>query len=1445
MASKFTRTGIRRAGDDYQDAIALKMFIEMLEHPEKYEWTKVEAGEFHYLDDVVSLRSDGKYEIKQVKFTGYPEKNKVSWDYLTTKKDSTKSLLQKWNESLEKISEKGTIKSASLVTNRELDDEIAKITSATGFIEFDKIDDHNQTVIKDQLGDNKTAENFFKNFSFDCGWPNIEQIEESIYKRFIRIGISETGWFSLKDKLRYWIRNKNEPKPTGRIKIEDIKKAALWYNLRSLHQNFEIPSDYVIPSKSFHTSLKEKILQKNDRFIVITGSPGVGKSTYLSYLYNEFNNENIPVVRHHYYLSSSDREFERFDHKIVSESIMSDILNKFPYELGELKNKNPFYKDLFKWINKCSGSFKKEGKKLVLIIDGLDHVIRRDDSLKELKNFFDLLLPIPEGILIILGTQELDDSHLPRNLVLVSPKKSWIKIPFLDKNSVHEWLINNKEKINVAEKELLQLSDYFYQKSEGHPLHLKYSLRYLLEQEIPINENNIKSLPGINHHDIEVYYTELWLMLTEEEHQVLHLLAACDFVWPIEGLIDCFTLQGVKKSQINYSIKRVRHLLESTDLGFRPFHNSIFVYVKNLDDHSIFEGEMKQYVLKWLKDKAPFYWKWAYEWLLEAELGNPEPLNSGPNRDWLIDSVSKALPKEETLEILKKSSENAIAEGNLQTHIKVKLFYDYLENAHFSRKHILDSLIYSQIAVGMDNYTKIVLYENVNELSETGIALIAEDQSLKNNSVSMLLNEIINRYNDSHASIKYDRDQFRNEIKLLLKMEVLNNDVDRVGIISRFAKNFRNENFSYNILEYYTRFLRIYSMLPDSIDILFDLLNYNFESNENSAILKNLVLLSFEENFDLDEIVKNNNYDSFSAIYAFINDVNSFSIGKIQFPDEKFFLLKETEQLIYKKDIGNIFYKTFFCFLANHLWSKPQDNMDWVSTIDTYEWPKDLLNKLNKITGELSEMFVSKTAPDFSWIYEQLNSLKKPEWPEDRKYHSYWAGFLNSINHIGMDICILSKKFGFAKISKDELLVAAETNYWFVDKWIEVYFEYRRFLMDENAVLWILNYQKQYISSNMGLFSERTLNYSFLASLTSMHEIYDKSNENILETASNLISYGDSKDLLLDEVLGSILACHELGIEETFDWLLKISSAIDHVLDFTDGDETRHLASYMGSIISKIKPVNIISYYEYLNGKSDYYNAQEIFNSFLKESELTDEMDLALAMTGISNTSLQILSEKAINNKNVELILDSCEFKYKPNKPNNFSTISEKENLIIDSPGNFTFENLEDYINSTKLHYRQKKVAVDCWINFWINLGKRKEWLNVIEEIEEKDVELYAYDEIYNMVLKQFGASKAFKWIVKAHINTVGWDYRFTTKDDAFRRFENVKKYHNDQWFEFIQKTYVNTPSIVGSIERIIQYCQFMEKKELAFELTNQLIESTLELLSPLNLPCSEWWSNE
>ncbi|GAG92718.1 unnamed protein product, partial [marine sediment metagenome] len=123
MSSKHTRTGARRSGDDYQDIIALDVMVKILEHPDRYEWIQVEADDYGALDDIVSLRTDGSYVVKQVKFAVNPEEDTLDWEYLLAQKKGKngaplKSLLQKWSSSLERILADSKLHEASLIKGR-------------------------------------------------------------------------------------------------------------------------------------------------------------------------------------------------------------------------------------------------------------------------------------------------------------------------------------------------------------------------------------------------------------------------------------------------------------------------------------------------------------------------------------------------------------------------------------------------------------------------------------------------------------------------------------------------------------------------------------------------------------------------------------------------------------------------------------------------------------------------------------------------------------------------------------------------------------------------------------------------------------------------------------------------------------------------------------------------------------------------------------------------------------------------------------------------------------------------------------------------------------------------------------------------------------------------------------------------------------------------------
>lgn len=115
MKGKYSRTGARRSGDDYQDLLALEVLVEWLEHPDRYQWVCVEADDAGVLDDIVALKSDDGFVAKQVKFSTRPESESDAWTWKDLlerrkgKKEKLPSLLAKWATSLERLHKVGNV----------------------------------------------------------------------------------------------------------------------------------------------------------------------------------------------------------------------------------------------------------------------------------------------------------------------------------------------------------------------------------------------------------------------------------------------------------------------------------------------------------------------------------------------------------------------------------------------------------------------------------------------------------------------------------------------------------------------------------------------------------------------------------------------------------------------------------------------------------------------------------------------------------------------------------------------------------------------------------------------------------------------------------------------------------------------------------------------------------------------------------------------------------------------------------------------------------------------------------------------------------------------------------------------------------------------------------------------------------------------------------------
>jgi hypothetical protein len=126
QGSELTRSGARRLGDEYQDAVALDILVDWLEHSDRYRWVRVEDDDSGALDDVVALRTSGVMLAKQVKYSTNPDfdEDRFTLEWLFHREKGVRgrlksSLAMKWSKSLSRLSKHGGGLEAELVSNRQ------------------------------------------------------------------------------------------------------------------------------------------------------------------------------------------------------------------------------------------------------------------------------------------------------------------------------------------------------------------------------------------------------------------------------------------------------------------------------------------------------------------------------------------------------------------------------------------------------------------------------------------------------------------------------------------------------------------------------------------------------------------------------------------------------------------------------------------------------------------------------------------------------------------------------------------------------------------------------------------------------------------------------------------------------------------------------------------------------------------------------------------------------------------------------------------------------------------------------------------------------------------------------------------------------------------------------------------------------------------------------
>lgn len=1439
-------SAIPYAGYEYQTLYGVFLLANWLNNPTEYKRICFEADSIENeapqgIDDIVCERSDGKVDYRQVKFTPNPDnlENAFTWEWLlkrSGKTERSRSILKKISDAVSQV-QPDKVGNVFLITNKIPDREI-ETCLINGKLNFDLIEPTRRSEIIQQLGNENAVRNILSTLQILHSEGNYRSIYRTVQSELARHS-HDDGIDRLLNRAREWAIHKNQPSDNGWIALHNIRDILSRKRPEPIPETFSIPESYCLPDEIFHKKLLTKISSSDGNVFTITGSPGRGKSTYLSYLCQELEKLEIPIIRHHYFLSVNDQTIDRLSPRIIAESLLMQINSN--HQDVNISSTNA--EDLRNVLEKCAVHYKKQKKPFVLIVDGLDHVWRDNDGNKKpLDDFFRVLLPVPDNLILLIGTQPVDETKLPKTLLEYCPQETWEWLPTMTGNSIYQYLhfqidsgrlhINCHEE--MVENEIKEAAEKLLSITSGYPLHVIYSCEYLVQSGKPLSSWTLEHLPTCENSDITSYYQSLWRRLTHKQKDVLHLCCAFQFSWPRESFATILN----ESLENTPSLYAVSFLLFETKSGVQPFHESLIVFVRNTEEHNMRISSLIENVCNWLNHQAPEHLKNSWYWLCLAKQGDSIPLREGVTRDWILDRISEGYSLQTLIRLLENAENIAFQELQYAEAYKHRALKTRLLNGpefqiwDFPTLEMLS--LYNAPASIMD--LELSLYRDFTpkRLATLSIALWQRRDFNK-------AKDIAKKAIDKHRSqIKFTSRTHRNEsdaeAHVIIKAGVLSDVLDYDFIFANdnftnwpksYIKAFKDACLSKGDIALMIRALRVMGKSPEGRE--FEL------AAIRTSILEGSDIFSWQEFLEnsshpvstLLKLLRTRNFKSIEDNFADYADCNYCSYSEISY------------------------YEWFFEALTIKLSAK--GDFSWLPAKATRE-DVDIsfqLNTLTELASIVSELLVVYEKLDFLLMSEFLLELSFPDESSTRSRREEIL-FKRDWLEISADIHLLTTQ---KQITREELQGAISREVYML-VWLRLWYSDigLNFLSDDAAEL-LLESSIQKQNTELQDTAERSNDNLALACIALQHE-----QEEFVAKITKLcwdytIGYGNHKDTTIFNVLDAIECLAECYPLEAMTLLERMAPIVFNITEFTDGDETHSSLAAISEILSKLSLGTLASKYAQEVQYGEWYEADTSLLEILKHSSFNSDIVRRFCLTGLSYQCQQIIATKVEdcdeNAKSVAVRIQDIQgvdLKVEDEK-NESNTLGEK--IEID-PALYPPDHLAELENALAGKYSTYNFW-PRWYSYWVEHGKEQELLQILPEAISKTKDKlndkkYLYDLLFYSSKKFNGKTKSFEFLVAAQISMGGWLNWHERQENSLKRLKNVAAIYPDRVDEFITATttsldvwYSKTNEQIIPGDKLVYLLVEAGRIDEAMDFIIAMIEKLEEDTRNLNLPTPHW----
>jgi len=538
--------------------VGIENIIKMLNPDSGIDYVTFQCEAYNTIDDIVVGYKNGNQEIcYQVKHEiATSSKNNLTFGKLLEREQDSKpclisSMALGWKEA---TSLTGHPITPVLFTNRRLGEKRSKRTfSGKQYIaypiekyfsllkeQFNEDLDTSNLNFKDKdletqweemchvidISDIPIIIEFIKSFELRGNQLDLENTEQEIISSIAQTfscteSLANELFIKLVAELRKWTTTR---RTSERVSIEDVYSVlGTEVDVDSSQHRLAPPYPFFASRQIFCAQLKQCLSDTEKKVVFVSGDPGSGKTSIISYIQAE---SNLFLLRYHTFKPiSPEQHFYNLDEGMCTPenlwgTMLIQLRRQFRGKLSQYKvpinNRFCTTEEIRNQVRRLLNILGKEAvqnkKKVFVCIDGIDHAARAKSSLSFLSSLF-LPEEVPDGVCFVIVGQPADmyQAQYPSWLSMSDEVKR-VEVPKLCVDDIKQ-LIKNRAP-QFAE-ELEGISNVVFQCTQGNNLSTVFAveeLRSLTSCEAVIA--HIKQ-SGIGA-DIHQYYQHIWNFVKQE-----------------------------------------------------------------------------------------------------------------------------------------------------------------------------------------------------------------------------------------------------------------------------------------------------------------------------------------------------------------------------------------------------------------------------------------------------------------------------------------------------------------------------------------------------------------------------------------------------------------------------------------------------------------------------------------------------------------------------------------------------------------------------------------------------------------------------------------------------------------------------------------------------------------------------------------------------------------